>query len=47
MDLANEIHNDPNAIVSTASNGDTLYQVGNNILRVTPLGRFRSLYQAY
>lgn len=44
LDLANSIYNDANAIVSSASNGDTLYQVGDNILRVGPNGSFVSLY---
>ncbi len=43
-DLANAIFGDPNTVLSTASNGDTLYQVGNNILRVSPNGAFVSLY---
>jgi hypothetical protein len=47
QELANQIYGDPDAVVSTATNGDLLYQVGRNILWVTPEGFFRSLYQAF
>jgi hypothetical protein len=43
-DLARSIYNNPNAVASIASNGDTLLQVGSNILRLQPDGSFRSLY---
>jgi len=47
QNLANSIYNNPNAAVSSAPNGDTLYQLDNDILRVGPNGSFVSLYPSY
>lgn len=43
-DLANKIYNDPNAARTVLPNGKIQIQLGNDLLRIAPDGKFRSLY---
>ncbi len=43
-DLASEIYNDLSAARTVLPNGEIQIQLGNDLLRLTPDGKFRSLY---